>query len=263
MRAIIAGLVGSLLATNAMAADYLRGSTYEGGSSTYNWAGVYIGAQVGYSEAQTVLDTAPRTTAIAPATTIETAADLATWRGLARGDVRGTSYGGFVGYNSQWGEVVLGLEANYSHTDLNRSTTITQLVDTSLLTGVAGTLGQADYLTGVRITDYGTARLRAGYAWNWVMPYAMAGIAIGRADVTRSATVSYTGGVPPGYVPDYTENANRNGLFTFGYMAGFGVDIGLFPGAFLRGEYEYIQFNPIEGMDAQIHTFRVAAAIKF
>jgi outer membrane immunogenic protein len=256
MRAIIAGLVGSLLATNAMAADYLRGSTYEGGSSTYNWAGVYIGAQVGYSEAQTVLDTAPRTTAIIPVTTIDM--ELATWRGLARGDVRGTSYGGFVGYNSQWGEVVLGLEANYNHTDLYRS-----LTDIVLTPPLTGTTGQVDYFRAVRITDYGTARLRAGYAWNWVMPYAMAGIAIGRADVARSATVTYVGVPAAPLTGPYTENADRNGLFTFGYMAGLGVDIGLFPGAFLRGEYEYIQFNPIEGMDAQIHTFRVAAAIKF
>jgi outer membrane immunogenic protein len=263
MRAIIAGLAATLFATNAMAADYLRGGQYEGGSASYNWAGVYIGAQIGYSEAITSLTTAPRTTAILPATTIETAGDLATWRGLAKGDVRGTSYGGFVGYNSQWGEIVLGLELNYNHSDLDRSETTTRIVDTAALTGVAGSFGQADYLTRARITDYATGRVRAGYAWNWAMPYAMAGLAVGRADITRSVAVAYTGGVPPGYLPDYTENGNRNGLFTFGYMAGFGVDVGLFPGAFLRGEYEYIQFNPIQGLDTQIHTFRVAAALKF
>lgn len=263
MRAIIAGLAGTIFATNAMAADYLRGSTYEGGPASYNWAGAYIGAQAGYSEAITSLDTAPRTTAILPATTIETVGDLGTWRGFAKGDVRGNSYGGFVGYNSQWGEVVLGLELNYSHSDLNRSETTTRIVDTSALTGVAGTVGQADYLASARITDYATGRLRFGYAWNWVMPYAMAGLAVGRADVARSVTVAYTGGVPPGFLPDYTENGNRNGLFTFGYMAGLGVDVGLMPGVFVRGEYEYIQFNPIEGLDAQMHTFRVAAAIKF
>jgi opacity protein-like surface antigen len=259
MRAIIAGLVGSLLATNAMAADYLRGSTYEGGSSTYNWAGVYIGGQVGYSEAITSLSTAPRTSTFTSATSVEFDSELQQWPGLAKGDIRGSSYGGFIGYNSQWGDVVLGLEANYSHAALNRSLATTVIRDATFLDPTPGAVGQIDRQTGVKITDYGTARLRAGYAWNWAMPYAMAGLAVGRADVLRSATVTYN--VPA--LTNYTENANRNGLFTFGYMAGFGVDIGLFPGAFLRGEYEYIQFNPIEGMDAQIHTFRVAAAIKF
>jgi hypothetical protein len=41
------------------------------------------------------------------------------------------------------------------------------------------------------------------------------------------------------------------------------VDIGLLPGVFVRGEYEFVQLNTINGMTAQLNTVRVAGAVKF
>src|SRR5215207_336667 len=61
MRAVILGLAGLIVAGNAMAADYLRGSTYEGPPSTgYSWAGVYVGGQVGYTNANMDLSQSTR-----------------------------------------------------------------------------------------------------------------------------------------------------------------------------------------------------------
>ena len=40
----------------------------------------------------------------------------------------------------------------------------------------------------MRITDYGAARLRGGWVVGNFLPYATLGVAVGRANITRSAT---------------------------------------------------------------------------
>jgi outer membrane immunogenic protein len=271
MRAIIAGLAGTLFATNAMAADYLRGGQYEGGSASYNWAGVYIGAQIGYSESNVDFSKSTRDMVanLMRFSLIENEFQVSNWSTLPRRDARATTYGGFIGYNSQWGDVVFGLDGTYSHTDL--PTTSSDLISRRV---VLSNNIQSDTsvfsAATMRITDYGTIRVRAGYAMNWVLPYLTAGVAIGRADVTRSVLVtsinrvdlSTTPSTPLGDIVD-TASESANGQFAVGYSAGLGVDIGLFPGAFVRGEYEFIQLNTVKGMTAHLNTFRVGAAFKF
>ena len=40
---------------------------------------------------------------------------VADWTHLAKGGTRNVTYGGFVGYNSQWdGNLIIGVEANYN-----------------------------------------------------------------------------------------------------------------------------------------------------
>jgi opacity protein-like surface antigen len=270
MRAIIAGLAGTIFATNAMAADYLRGSTYEGGPVGYNWAGVYIGAQIGYSEAGVDPSGATRDVVahLLRLTTIEEEAQVSGWPSLPRRDVRATSYGGFVGYNSQWGDIVLGTELNYSRTSLPAASTDTisrRFTTSDNIQYDVDVISSAS----MKVTDYGTARVRVGYAWNWVLPYVHGGLAIGRADISRSATIvmdrndlSTTPSTPLGIIT-YADADTQNGAFTFGYSAGVGVDIGLFPGVFVRGEYEFIQLNTLKGITTHLNTFRVAAALKF
>jgi outer membrane immunogenic protein len=262
MRRVMWGLLGLVFASDAFAADYpdyLRGSSYEAPPARYNWAGVYVGGQFGWIETGAAFGTIQRNvfvpTLLRP--TVETGTGQ--WPALTSTDARGSSYGGFIGYNSQWGDAVLGFEVNYmraSHHTISQRTTF---VDTSMLTGIAGSRAQIDHTADMRLTDLVSARLRAGYAWNWLMPYATIGGVIGRADLVRSATVTYT---PVGY-PDYTDIESKNGQITYGYSAGFGVDVGLMPNVFVRGEYEFVSLNTIHAVTAYVNTFRVAAAVKF
>lgn len=269
MRAIIAVLAGTIFATNAMAADYLRGSTYEGPSS-YNWAGAYIGGQVGYSESSVDFSGAPRELVanLLRLTLIEEEFQVSNWPALPRRDARAASYGGFIGYNSQWGDVVLGLDATYSHTDLSTSSSDVIGRRVVLSNNVQSDTVVESSAT-MRITDYGTFRVRAGYAFNWILPYVTGGVAIGRADLTRAVIVTSDrtdlSTIPPTPLGVIVDNASEsvNGQFTFGYSAGVGVDIGLMPGVFVRGEYEFIQLNTVKGMTAHLNTFRVGAAVKF
>jgi opacity protein-like surface antigen len=117
----------------------------------------------------------------------------------------------------------------------------------------------------MRITDYGTFRVRGGWAADCFMPYGFVGLALGRADVTRSARVIASGtaaGLPP-YAFDQTNAVTKTGDFAYGYAAGLGLDIAVFQNMFVRGEYEYVQFGEFNDLKTHIHTARVAAGLKF
>ena len=229
MRAAILGLATSLLAGNALAADYLRGSNYEPAAPGYHWTGVYIGGQVGYSEANATFG--------ATASTIPQVG--ATWMQLPGASAHGITYGGFVGYNAQWGDVVLGVEGNYNHMSLRAVS--------------AGVVSGTDTYGGFgRLTDVMTFRGRAGYAMGWLMPYAFVGLAIGRLDTERSATI-----------PPDTYVQRHNGNYSIGFAAGGGVDMGLTQNLFLRAEYEFVHLTNVRGVTAITNTVRGGAGLKF
>jgi opacity protein-like surface antigen len=102
-----------------------------------------------------------------------------------------------------------------------------------------------------------------------MMPYATAGVAIGRADFTRKVNVELNASDPSTIPPtplgtvSYSESDLRKSAILYGYSAGGGVDIGLMPGVFIRAEYEFVQFNRFHGISATVNTFRAAAAVKF
>src|SRR5581483_3063328 len=111
-----------------------------------------------------------------------------TWTTLANQNTSSPSYGLFAGYNSQWDDVVLGVEVNYNRTNINAA-------DTSSMERV-GTIGSNSYDIAVtahanmNLTDYGTVRGRVGYVFGRFQPYGFVGVAAGRAVVTQSANVT-------------------------------------------------------------------------
>jgi len=113
MRAVILGLAGLIVAGDAMAADYLRGSTYEGPPSTgYSWAGVYVGGQMGYANETLDLTGAPsrQVASLAAHSFLEETGTTGTerrvseWLSLPLQGASQLAYGGFIGWNSQWGD---------------------------------------------------------------------------------------------------------------------------------------------------------------
>jgi outer membrane immunogenic protein len=271
MRVVITGMLAAALATPAAAADYLRGSTYDAPTPvSYNWSGFYVGGQAGYANTDVRYSGATRdmTAHLLRLTTIEQEAQVSSWPSLPGRNTRGSSYGGFVGYNAQWDDVVLGLEVNYNSTSLRTSSS--DLIARRFLTSDKIQYdGIVSSSATMHLTDYGTVRARAGWAWGWIMPYATVGLAVGRADFTRSVDIaldrtdtSTTPPTPLGIVT-YSDSEVRKSAILYGYSAGGGVDIGLMPGVFIRGEYEFVQFNRFHGISATVNTFRAAAAVKF
>jgi outer membrane immunogenic protein len=266
MRLLLGGLAALAISTNAWSADLLRGSAPAFQEARqYPWAGIYFGAQTGIAHADFEFDgaTRPLFEYLLRSTTLEREAAASQNASLENGSGRGGSYGGFIGYNSQWGDVVLGAELNYNRVSIS--------AESSDEIGRIITLGSTtyDYLltstaTG-KLTDYGTLRFRAGYAYNWIMPYAMVGLAAGRADIARTARVDLiqtpSSGIPVSIT--LAESKAKTGAIGIGYMAGLGVDIGLMPGIFLRAEYEFVQLARIEDVPIRINTGRVAVGVKF
>src|SRR5262245_59611150 len=105
-------------------------------------------------------------------------------------------YGGFFGYNSQWEELTLGWELNYTHSSLNA-----KAIDalTRQLASDAGAPPGHHYVydvtvsgsANIRVTDVLMLRGRAGWTVGNFLPYAFLAPGIVRADVVRAATVSF------------------------------------------------------------------------
>jgi outer membrane immunogenic protein len=280
MRRLVVAVALIGFATSALAADYetdfptLRGSTpYVPAPPRHtNWSGFYGGGQVGYSS--TFMDFSragsgitafdPNNTFTAPFGSVASLVNLGT------DTHRAPSYGAFVGYNWQFDEVILGFEANYNHTNLFGSTSASRCYD-AVLTGClpAITLGDGnDYnamvtaAAAMRITDYGTTRLRAGWVNDYLMPYAMIGLALGRVEVSRYATAT---GTPTGAGAAFTrtEGTFNSPMFAWGYSAGLGVDFLLLSNIFVRAEYEYVKFLLVSDVRSHIHNGRLGLGYKF
>ena len=269
MRCVIASLAVLGFAPQAPAADYLRGSEVYGPAeaSYYNWSGFYLGAQAGYTNTQANFNnaTASLISHMLRNTSLEDLARVSEWTVLGEADVRGPSYGGFIGYNSQWENVILGVEANYNRIS----------VSVSDADGLSRIISPGDGFTygvtvnssaSLHITDYGTLRARAGYVMGRFLPYLTAGFAVGRVETVRSADVSGS------YVPEGQAGPVNNfamsltepkATYAIGYAAGAGVDVALMSNIFLRGEVEWLQFTNLPDIKAQMVTGRVAAGLKF
>lgn len=273
MRWLMCALIIAGSAQSAAAGDLglpiLRGSNaYDVGGPT-RWDGFYVGAQAGsaWSGTDFANSTKSLVSFILRNTTIENEQHVSDWSTLGRADTSGKSYGAFIGYQMQWDEVVLGVEANYNRTNMSTSASDSMRRTFSTSDGYSNDV-QVTATSAIRITDYGTVRMRAGWASGNFMPYAFAGIAVGRADVTRSARViasgfDTTGSGNPPYNSDITNAATRNGDFAYGWTTGLGLDFALMQCFFVRGEYEYVQFGAFNDLKTHIHTARVAAGVRF
>ena len=276
---LLASAISAAFASPAGAADVLRGS-YVAQPQYYQWDGFYGGAQIGYTniDAKFGNATQPLTDYILRNSTIQD--NVAGWTTLPDGSTNGSSFGGFIGYNWQWDDVVVGVEANYSRMALSKSASDSlgrQFIDN------AGALSGYNYnysmlVSGgatVKLTDLATFRARAGWAVGSLLPYAFIGFAVARADVSGTASVSGSlnavcdgsvpGCVPFGYPLDLSgpQSVSRQGVFTYGGSIGLGFDWALSQNLFVRGEWELVQLQDIEGIDLRINTARAAVGLKF
>jgi outer membrane immunogenic protein len=249
--------------------DFLRGSLPDGPSPTVNWRGFYVGGQAGYGSSDENFNgsTANMTSALLANTLIESALQVSQWNlGLGKDSARSSGYGAFTGYNWQWDDVVLGLEASYLHGPFGGSTSASEeRVSTSALTDGFFHDVKATSTASISISDMATFRGRAAYGFGSFLPYVFGGLALGNANITRSIKVQdAVGGAALGpfiaLAPLSTTDAVHNHLI-YGYTAGLGIDINLIGGLFLRGEWEYIRFTA--AVDTNINTVRAGLAYKF
>jgi opacity protein-like surface antigen len=241
------------------------------------WGGFYFGGQIGAGVASNDFRTTTQDLVAHELRqlTLEQEQQVSTWQVLGKADTRGASGGFFIGCNSPWESLILGAELNYSRTSFSSVAPMTPL---SINTSAGGNNYNVNLSGGasMRITDTLTLRGRAGWDAGNFLPYAMIGVAAGRADVTRSATV--TGQQNPTPPPDpnscdpvasppcipftFSESSVKNGAFIWGWSIGGGVDVMVMPHVFLRAEYEFIGFAPIWHISSVVQTGRVGVGFK-
>jgi opacity protein-like surface antigen len=172
-------------------------------------------------------------------------------------------FGGFIGYNFEYltpnAKVIMGFEANYEQMSLSLyppSTSIWRIYPDGNSVIIYGRGSMTDL-------NFGTLRARAGWAMGNFLPYGFAGVALGRANLNISETTILTQPSPPGGTFTFFGTNGTNGEWLYGLTVGAGLDVALTPNIFLRGEYEFVQFQQAAGTTIQVNTGRIGAGFKF
>jgi opacity protein-like surface antigen len=248
--AVMCGVVSGAHAADMPDLPFLRGSFTEGlSTSRANWQGFYVGGQVSYGSVTSKV--ASGANAGLQSTFIPPSGINYLWQPLPSAHSDSTGFGGYFGYNSQWDEVVLGLEANYIH-DGFRS-----------VSESVGIRYEPDYVTVrsmthstaiVKLSDFGSLRIRGGYVMGCFLPYVFAGTGFGSQTVDRAVAA----GPPPLNTP--ADFASKSRL-VYGYSLGTGLDVMLVSGLFMRAEYEYRRVT--SDIESNINTVRLGLGYKF
>jgi opacity protein-like surface antigen len=230
------------------------------------WAGFYGGLQFGRSSSEMNFAGATKDLVgyILRNTALENEEHPSQWTTLGKANPSGISYGAFVGYNVQFSDVLFGFDFHY-----NRASNFNATAPVTPIRRVTSAGGNTYDITveggaSMSITDYGSARLRAGWILDNFLVYGAVGLAVGRADITRSAHVFGVENPSTSPFPfDYSTSESKKAAFLYGWSAGGGLDVMVMPNVFLRGEFEYISFTKAQGILAQIATARVGAGYRF
>jgi len=278
LAAVLAGIAHGVQAADLPDFPVLRGAYTDGLSlPPVNWQGAYIGGQFGYSSAN--MDFSKATTSLTNFVlqNLSFQGTVAQFTVLGKSSPTSTSFGGFVGYNAQWDDVILGVEANYNRmSNLTGSSTNTLpfiAVPSQCLVPPPGDTDQCSVrvaaTASAKITDLLTLRGRAGWVIDNFLPYMFGGLAIGRADISRSVTVTERdnffdgGGVFLGTALTNFSKAEAANVYTYGYTAGLGLEALLTGNVFARGEYEYVKFMTTKNIDINLNTVRLGLGYKF
>jgi outer membrane immunogenic protein len=279
LAAMMFGAVSGAQAADLSDLPILRGAFTDGQSSPrVNWQGFYIGGQAGYGSSDENFNgsTSNMIDALIANNVIQEMG-ISQWNlGLGKQSARTSGYGGFAGYNSQWDDVVIGVEASYLHGAFGGSATASEGPLVGPLSDGFFHSVKATSQSSIAISDMATLRARAGYAFGSFLPYVFGGAALGQADITRTVTINdhfaptFAGAIatcpsppnsPPPFCSTLTANQAQHGHLIYGYSAGLGVDVNLVGGLFLRGEWEYIRFT--SSVDTSINTVRAGLGYKF
>jgi outer membrane immunogenic protein len=242
--------------------DFLRGSL-GGSTGIVNWQGFYVGGQAGYGTANMTFSgsTASIVNSLLANTDLNPNGAISTLPLGGKVSVHGDGFGGFAGYNSQWTDVVLGVELSYLHASFNAAASGTRALFFTDSQGFFDTVKNQSS-SSIAISDMGTFRVRGGYAVGSFLPYLFGGIALGQANIVNSVQITANqmlGGQNIPFNPSATDG--RFGHLIYGYSAGLGVDVNLIGGLFMRAEWEYVRFT--DQIDTGINTVRAGLGYKF
>jgi outer membrane immunogenic protein len=263
----------------ALAADYdlpiLRGSEPAApvvtvGPATFTrWSGFYAGGDVSYNNATTDFGTgtAPLVELALQGTIVEQQFTPSELQLLGKGADSAFGGGAFLGYNTQWQDLVLGVEANYTHTSLNTvSATSPTFQIARAFNPPAGNVTSVSINSAsghMSLTDYAEARGRAGYVVGNLMPYGFIGMVVGRGSYSISTRVDVFCGALECTGYPLSPSAGQSNLLMWGYSVGAGLDWAVTPNIFVRGEFDFDQFVPVSNISLALISGRLGVGYKF
>jgi outer membrane immunogenic protein len=278
MRWLIGALVVLALTPSAFGGDLdvLRALQPVGPANFYNWSGFYVGGMIGYGDADGDFSNAT-SGIVAEALRITTLEDdfyPSSWPVLGSAADHQPMYGGFVGYNTQWQDLVLSVEANYNRSNFSVVAPVSPIgrITPADSAGIPWTV----VFTGsgsVTDIEYATLRARAGLVLGNFMPYGFAGLALGQANISVSST-GYAegnapvsgpcsgGNTPPCYLITW-DKTNAQTSLLYGFSVGGGLDFAVTHNIFVRSEFEFTQFAPVSNIPVWVISGRLGAGIKF
>lgn len=279
MRWFVCALVilGFVPQASAADLDILRGAEPVGPPTYTNWTGFYVGGDWGYTNDATDFSNATNSLVSYSLreTTLEQDDNVSSWSVLGNASTTTTTPSGFAGYNTQWQNLILGLEADYTHASSSATATsspISRQVSAGGNTYDVTVEGSAS----VRLVDYASLRARAGWILNNFLPYGFIGVVVGRGDVTRTSLVygQENPSSPPVVPCDYTlsptcvdfsypNNESQNNALLYGGSVGIGLDYAVTSNIFLRGEFEYVRFLPLDDILVTMTSARIGAGFRF
>jgi outer membrane immunogenic protein len=266
--AVFCSILATISSDRAMAADWpLRGTVDPG---YVRWDGWQFGVLAGYGNMNVDFgnSTSPLVSSILRNSLLEAEAAPSTWTTLQKNSTNGPVFGAFLAYNWQWSELVLGADLSYKHPSTLKGSTgdsLRRTFDTSDNIEHDVTIS-AD--STFKLVDYAGLRARAGYAFGQFLPYAALGIAVGRFNynttvmVTDSMTLLPLPGTSLGTFQQ-SASAGQNNVFVAGFAAGLGMDWALTPSIFLRGEWEFVAFAPVNHTRSNVQVGHVAVGTRF
>jgi outer membrane immunogenic protein len=279
MRFLFRGLLLAGVASPAFAADiddsWLRGSSsFPADPPSYQrWSGVYGGGQVG-ADSRGVDFRGIGGNAIATIAAMDanfTGIPLSNFPHLSTVNTQGPSYGGFAGYNYQIDDVVMGVELNFNQSSVKAS--LSDPESHSYYVTANGKLYATNFNVNTNasasVADYGTARIRGGWAYGNFLPYVFAGLSVAQVNTSQSVNVNYIGVVSPFVAGqpmiggNYTQSGTSHGKWIYGFDTGVGLDYALTRNVFVRGEVEYIQIGEPEGIKVNNASARAGLGLKF
>jgi outer membrane immunogenic protein len=282
MRRLLLAVIMFGTAAGAQAADmpdFLHGSL-PASTPTRNWDGWYAGGQAGETWTNTDYGSSivSLTNNLFRNTTLEGPASQLNV--LGRVNAQSAAFGAFVGRNYQFGDIVLGVEANYNYMSSLASSTSgslgpLQIAEPTLVLPPGATAADSVTLNGsaaLQIKDEITFRGRAGWATGDFLPYAFGGLAVGRMDVTRTVSSSVTrtifnadGTTTSVPLPQVSLSAvdGRNNDFVVGWTGGLGMEYMVWGNVFVRAEWEYVKFLTVKDTAVTQNSVRAGLGYKF
>ena len=188
-----------------------------------SWTGFYVGGFAGYKHAE-----------VNPSLTLEGSwipSDAIVVEARAGEDLTddGAELGGLIGYNHQWSDWVLGLEASAGYLWLRDSEQSEDIRPPSTNQFFVSRSFKTHYLV--------TAGPRVGYAFCDWLPYATAGLAIGDLDFSQDLAAFDYFTTPTGGSKSQTR---------VGWFVGGGLQYALSDHWSMRAQYEYIDLGHVQ-----------------